>query len=97
MHGLEGSAFRAWVENIQAMDEAKEEEQRMQRILDKVRRNWLMAGVNSAFRRWNEYRSERRQLRKLATKTIQQMLNNRVLPHLRSGSRRSNCLSGRII
>ena len=52
----------------------------MQRILDKVRRNWLMAGISSAFRRWNEYRGERRQLRKLATKTIQQMLNNRVLP-----------------
>ena len=30
MHGLEGSAFRAWVENMKAMDEAKEEEQRMQ-------------------------------------------------------------------
>ena len=80
MHGLEGSAFRAWVENIQAMDAEKEEEQRMQRILDKVRRNWLMAGISSAFRRWDEYRGERRQLRKLATKTIQQMLNNRVLP-----------------
>ena len=62
------------------MEAEAEEEQRMQRILDKVRRNWLMAGISSAFRRWNEFRGERRQLRKLATKTIQQMLNNRVLP-----------------
>ena len=87
MHGLEGSAFRQWTAFVEALDAerrtadaARAEEARMQGILDTVRRRWLQSGLNAAFRRWAEFWGERRQLRALATKTIQQMLHNRVLP-----------------
>ena len=84
LHGYEAKGFRAWHEAVEAQKHHEDEERRRARLLEKAKRRWLHAGLNAAFRSWELYWTHRKQLRHLATSTVNRMMNTLLFPAFRS-------------